>query len=1134
MQIQANFSRLPLWLRFAVGSAAALAFVAVLSLMSACQDISVVSNPDAPDFYIAHAQSPNPVWLKSGAANPAPLTIPAVTGASISDIAALRFSGPSDWLYLVSSSANALVILNKVGTAYPLIASVSVGGSPFALAIDGNASYAYVSNTGGNSITVVDLTANVSIATIALPAGSAPKGIAVTPDGAKVFTANSGTATVSIVDTATRTVTGSIPVGTQPTGLAMSPNGHELYVSNTGSNSVTVIDVLSGSVATTITGTTGTRAVAVSGSGTDLFVGQSTPGTGAVALYDTGTVTSNMIPTPTAANPVYLLGIGVGSFLSADQSAARVTQQWVSIGNPVVNNVFTVGESPTSLAVVRGVSRTPVTPKQCVLTTSTLGSGTVAVSPASSNGSYTCGTTVTLTATPAAGNQFTQWSGDLTGSANPSPVLMDRSRDVKATFAPAATVVNLIQSHYPGSSLVTGIGVTVDGTTYSGGHASLTGTAGTTHVHSTTSPQIVLGTEYTFQNWTPSPPPNVATSLSQTVTYSSTNTTYTANFALSGYVVSTYGCGATAIQANHAPTSTNPVVYPVGTTVTIGSAGTPPLKVLMNGVWFDFTTFPASVTLTGPMAVWSACPIQKTTACVAPPAGMTGWWGLDLAGLSTAPDLSGNNNPGNLIGGPAQSAGKVLGSLPSGISYLEVPSSSSLNFGTGSFSADMWVRWSDPTKNQGDSWLLSKYALGHGIDFAVTRALESPGLARLMLRVTDGSVNIAQTEWDSVNPAIPSDNLWHLVAFSYDSTVSVNSRVTFYIDGTAIPTDRFNVLPTESLPKNAQFDVSNTAPLRVGAASNLIPSLSFNGDIDEVEVFNRAITTADLQLLMSADTLGKCKTGASVTHTIATNPLGLLVQIDAAAPQSTPAQVNWAPGTRHLLGAPVPQMNAAGDTQYAKAPTWSPAGPLVDSAPSTSTTYTGTFAATGYKFTLMSSPANCASATLNPPLPASGFYAAGQTVGITAIPAPGFSLAASNTYTGTTTVSGGSLLMTQPQTITINCSQQATVDASYSKTSSGGNIVLTFTNTSSTTATNLRINSVASNTAGIVLQSGAAGPSFPMALGNLAPGASMTRTFTFATTSAGSSINMPFSITAKFQADNMPEVTSVIAAPFPR
>ena len=60
------------------------------------------------------------------------------------------------------------------------------------------------------------------------------------------------------------------------------------------------------------------------------------------------------------------------------------------------------------------------------------GQGTVTLSPA--GGTYAANSTVSLTATPAAGWMFHGWSGDLSGNVTPASLLMSGNRSVTATF----------------------------------------------------------------------------------------------------------------------------------------------------------------------------------------------------------------------------------------------------------------------------------------------------------------------------------------------------------------------------------------------------------------------------------------------------------------------------------------------------------------------------------------------------------------------------------------------------------------------------------------------------------------------------------------------------------------------------
>ena len=66
------------------------------------------------------------------------------------------------------------------------------------------------------------------------------------------------------------------------------------------------------------------------------------------------------------------------------------------------------------------------------LTLNTVGSGTVAASP--SQATYTHGTVVQVTATPAANWNFDFWTGDATGSTNPLSVTMDANKTITANF----------------------------------------------------------------------------------------------------------------------------------------------------------------------------------------------------------------------------------------------------------------------------------------------------------------------------------------------------------------------------------------------------------------------------------------------------------------------------------------------------------------------------------------------------------------------------------------------------------------------------------------------------------------------------------------------------------------------------
>lgn len=71
------------------------------------------------------------------------------------------------------------------------------------------------------------------------------------------------------------------------------------------------------------------------------------------------------------------------------------------------------------------------------LTTTVNGSGTITLNP--SGGSYSGGTVVQVTASPASGWDFIGWTGDLSGSTNPASVSMNANKSVTANFAEEGT-----------------------------------------------------------------------------------------------------------------------------------------------------------------------------------------------------------------------------------------------------------------------------------------------------------------------------------------------------------------------------------------------------------------------------------------------------------------------------------------------------------------------------------------------------------------------------------------------------------------------------------------------------------------------------------------------------------------------
>lgn len=76
-----------------------------------------------------------------------------------------------------------------------------------------------------------------------------------------------------------------------------------------------------------------------------------------------------------------------------------------------------------------------------MLSTNPPAAGTISANPLPVDGGYAAGTVVTLTATAKNGYRFTGWSGDVTGSANPTIVTLNGVSNLMANFS--ATVIPL-------------------------------------------------------------------------------------------------------------------------------------------------------------------------------------------------------------------------------------------------------------------------------------------------------------------------------------------------------------------------------------------------------------------------------------------------------------------------------------------------------------------------------------------------------------------------------------------------------------------------------------------------------------------------------------------------------------------
>ncbi len=241
--------------------------------------------------------------------------------------------------------------------------------------------------------------------------------------------------------------------------------------------------------------------------------------------------------------------------------------------------------------------------------------------------------------------------------------------------------------------------------------------------------------------------------------------------------------------------------------------------------------------------------------CVPPPPGLTAWWPLDeLPGATSVNDIAPGFNdvgtPRNPYGAPTSigTSGAPVPvtspplSFPSGMvdgalyfygPYIEVAHSPDLLF-DGSFSIDAWV-WTAQCGSALRSPIMEKFDWNASKGFSFYIRQDPPGTCKLFFKMNT-STFVSQGDF-------PAQTAVHVaVSIDYPTGVGV-----FYINGT--PAGSFTP-PAES--------ITNAAPLRIGTVAS--PAALCEVALDEVQIFNRALTQPEVQAIYSAGSAGKCKT----------------------------------------------------------------------------------------------------------------------------------------------------------------------------------------------------------------------------------------------------------------------------------
>ena len=217
----------------------------------------------------------------------------------------------------------------------------------------------------------------------------------------------------------------------------------------------------------------------------------------------------------------------------------------------------------------------------------------------------------------------------------------------------------------------------------------------------------------------------------------------------------------------------------------------------------------------------------------------------DAPGSTTAADSSGNGNPGTLVGFLDYTACWVKGLTNGALSFnadtnaltvdlvaipaVGTPAPPVLDFySSQALTVGAWVKAMLPQTNGGA--IIAKGNGGGGEQFA----MDMNGTTyRFYVRDTNGA------SWVLTTPVSPN-GAWQHLAATFDTT---NGIMDFYVNGQLV---NVTVAPTSLNTNSHEVSIGN----RQSAAAAY--NLPFTGALDDVRLFNRALTSADVAALYAA------------------------------------------------------------------------------------------------------------------------------------------------------------------------------------------------------------------------------------------------------------------------------------------
>jgi hypothetical protein len=224
---------------------------------------------------------------------------------------------------------------------------------------------------------------------------------------------------------------------------------------------------------------------------------------------------------------------------------------------------------------------------------------------------------------------------------------------------------------------------------------------------------------------------------------------------------------------------------------------------------------------------------QVVTPCLVPPDGITAWY---QAESNTVDSVNANN--GTFNGTTAYASGEVNNAFSfNGASYVQVPDSTTLHFTNNVMTVETWIYLTSYT-GANSREIVSKLNAANLLENVFTMAVD-PSNHKAYYAVEAADYGSSGLVYSSV--VIPTNEWTHIAATCDGSAMNI------YVNGQLSGTTAWT---------NGIFQ--GTAPLTIGCTMQSVPTSYFNGRIDELSLYQRALTDCEIQALYLVGPQGKC------------------------------------------------------------------------------------------------------------------------------------------------------------------------------------------------------------------------------------------------------------------------------------